>query len=505
MAGAHGGEVLFGALEEGGFLFGHGIVSGKFLLDFLDAFDENLDVGFGFAFRGLFLNGGEIFEFVGVRAGEVEGKFGTSGTDEFIEDTGRENDGLKGIACGTAEGTCAEGGKTDRDAGLRDEGETEVIADVVGFLYGSTAGEGSAVLSGDADGEVDDADDDQRYCADRTGGMDEGVKIETGAGADEEEEEQRRAEVIELFEEIFVVRDVDVDSTHGHTAEEGGDVAGGTDTAEGKQERDGDDEAVILGTVGHEELHEQTEEASDEDDGDIDENGSDDIEKIDAGAFRRRADGDGDAEEEQTDDVVNGGDLQKAIDKVALGSGLADGHHGGRRRNDNGEGGQRDGQGEVHAQQEEHCAEDERRGDAGLDERYDHDTRSVAAQDGHPEKFTGGKRDERKRDIGKEIHSLNNILRHKIKAVRADQYPDKDVRRNVRQLQPFRDPRHRKAQKQHEGHSRDHDCGGGYGRVKRGKHNGISVSLLSVYYTTLFRFCNRFIFDKGEDVRRRHF
>ena len=71
VAGAHRGEVLFGAFEEGGFLFGHGVVGGEFLLDLLDAFDEDFDVGFGFAFLRLFLDGGEVFELVGVRAGDT--------------------------------------------------------------------------------------------------------------------------------------------------------------------------------------------------------------------------------------------------------------------------------------------------------------------------------------------------------------------------------------------------------------------------------------------------
>ena len=71
MSRADGGEVLFGTFEEGGFLFGHGIVGGEFRLDFLDAFDEDFDVGFRDAVGGVFVDGGEIFEFIGVGAGEV--------------------------------------------------------------------------------------------------------------------------------------------------------------------------------------------------------------------------------------------------------------------------------------------------------------------------------------------------------------------------------------------------------------------------------------------------
>ncbi|MBR2081215.1 MAG: Hsp70 family protein, partial [Oscillospiraceae bacterium] len=63
-----------------------------------------------------------------------------------------------------------------------------------------------------------------------------------------------------MLEELIVPREVDVDHTHGHTAEQRRDAQKRADAAESKEQRHRDDETVIRRTLGEQPFHYETEE-----------------------------------------------------------------------------------------------------------------------------------------------------------------------------------------------------------------------------------------------------
>ena len=93
-----------------------------------------------------------------------------------------------------------------------------------------------------------------------TRGSDQRIELERHAGAHEEQKQDRGAEIVELLEELVVVRNIRIDRAHHHAAEQGRDIQQRAHAAEREQERDGDDQLIVLrALLGHEQLHEQPE------------------------------------------------------------------------------------------------------------------------------------------------------------------------------------------------------------------------------------------------------
>ena len=144
---------------------------------------------------------------------------------------------------------------------------------------------------------------------------------------------------------MIVIRRVDVHRSHGHAAQQRRDIHGGTDSAERKQQRKGDNQPVIGGSLFlKQQLHKQSPKAAQRKYTQIL-----DQWKKDTGNPRgcacgcRYGDGDGDAVCQQRNNVIVGYYLQKRIHKITLGAGLAYGHHCGGGRCGGCKGRQNDG------------------------------------------------------------------------------------------------------------------------------------------------------------------
>ena len=176
-----------------------------------------------------------------------------------------------------------------------------------------------------------------------------------------------------------VLGEVDVDRAHRHAAQQRGDVEERADAAEREQQGDGDDQPVVGGVFFEQHpLHHEAEEAAEAQDPGVDGDRKKDVLKVEASARSRprigdrgEGDGDGDAVLDQPDDVVERHDLQERVDEVPLGPRLPDRHHGRGRRGRRGECGQNDREGEIESQDVIDDGEDEERGQARLQNRYD--------------------------------------------------------------------------------------------------------------------------------------
>ena len=118
-------------LHKGGFFFAHVLMRTrrKLCTDLLDALDEQLGVRFLFAGLRRFLHDREILELRRVRFGQIQRQLRAAGAEQLIQNARGEDDRLQVASHHTAERSRAERGKADRDARLRDERETEIIAD----------------------------------------------------------------------------------------------------------------------------------------------------------------------------------------------------------------------------------------------------------------------------------------------------------------------------------------------------------------------------------------
>ena len=99
------------------------------MLDFLDAFDEELDFCFMLFFG--FRDFDDVLELCRVGLREREREFRHCRSDQLVEDAGREDYRVERFPVRAAERSGSERGETDRYARLRNERETEVIPDVL--------------------------------------------------------------------------------------------------------------------------------------------------------------------------------------------------------------------------------------------------------------------------------------------------------------------------------------------------------------------------------------
>ena len=74
----------------------------------------------------------------------------------------------------------------------------------------------------------------QGYRTDALGAVYQCSQIKVDAGTHKEQQQDGRAEVVQLLEQPLVIGKVDIEHAHGHTAQQRGNVQNGADAAEGK-------------------------------------------------------------------------------------------------------------------------------------------------------------------------------------------------------------------------------------------------------------------------------
>ena len=73
----------------------------------------------------------------------------------------------------------------------------------------------------------------------------ERIELEIQAGTDEKQQQDRRAEIVELAEQVGVVRQIQIDNAHGHAAEQRRDVHRRANAAKSEQHRNRNDQPVV--------------------------------------------------------------------------------------------------------------------------------------------------------------------------------------------------------------------------------------------------------------------
>ena len=133
-----------------------------------------------------------------------------------------------------------------KEARLRDEGKAQIVAHQPVLFHQPAAEPRARVFAEDAHEEIAHADHQQRHAVEIPGRGDQRIELERHAGAHEEQKQDRGAEVVELLEELVVVRDVGIDRAHHHAAEQGRQVQQRAHAAEREQKRHGDDELIVF-------------------------------------------------------------------------------------------------------------------------------------------------------------------------------------------------------------------------------------------------------------------
>ena len=129
--------------------------------------------------------------------------------------------------------------------------------------------------------KIDDPDEKERHAADGGRGAEERIQLERQPRPDKEQKKDRRAEVVQLLEQLVVLGEVDVDRAHRHAAQQRGDVEERTDAAEREQQGNGDDQPIVGGVFFEQHpLHREAEEAAEGQDPCVDGNGKKDVSKV---------------------------------------------------------------------------------------------------------------------------------------------------------------------------------------------------------------------------------
>ena len=139
-----------------------------------------------------------VLELVGIGLREIERELRAGGADELIEHARREDYRFERTA--RFERPRAHRGETDRNARLRDKRKAEVVADETVFLCYEAAEERARVFADYSHEEIAYADNDERHAAYGRGAVEERAEVEIKSRTHKEQQEYRRAEIIELLE-----------------------------------------------------------------------------------------------------------------------------------------------------------------------------------------------------------------------------------------------------------------------------------------------------------------
>ena len=161
--------MLFGGVRKRFFvLIIDRAMRGQLALDGVDPLDEPLDFAFRTARFVRLRLGRDVLEFVGIRMRKIERELRARGADELIQNARREDDRFKRRSRAAAERARAHRRQTDGHAGLRNQRETEVIANPLALADRKRAEIRARILADDAPREIQNTDQQQRHAGART-------------------------------------------------------------------------------------------------------------------------------------------------------------------------------------------------------------------------------------------------------------------------------------------------------------------------------------------------
>ena len=102
------------------------------------------------------------------------------------------------------------------------------------------------VFTGNAPRKIEQPHQQQRHASACTQCIRQRAEVETQAGTHKKKQQNRRAPIAQLAKEFLVFRQVDIGHAHGHAAQQRRNIRHGTDAAERKQRRNGNNQTVIF-------------------------------------------------------------------------------------------------------------------------------------------------------------------------------------------------------------------------------------------------------------------
>ncbi len=182
-----------------------------------------------------------------------------------------------------------EGREADGDAGLRNQSKAKKVPYPVGFSGEAAAGPGSDIFSQDPDQEIDHADHQQGNRADGAAVSDKGTEIKAKTAPEEEQQEDRWTEIIQLAEHPLILRGVDINHAHSHASQQGGNINHGANPTVGKKDCNSHDKAVIRAAPGSDQpFQDQAESSAQEHQQDSFYDGDQHISDLEAGTEKKR-------------------------------------------------------------------------------------------------------------------------------------------------------------------------------------------------------------------------
>ena len=253
----------------------------------------------------------------------------------------------------------------------------------------------------------------QDNSTDSAGGFDQCIQVKGCAGANEEQQQNGRTEIVQLHKQLFITGCIDVNSSHCHTAQQRRDIHGRADAAEGQDQRKRNDQSVICrALLLNQQLHKQTPDTAKGKHTKVFENGKHNTAKSHHSTGRRgNGDGYGNAVCQQCHDIVIGHYLQQSIHKVALCAGLPNGHHGRGRCSCGSQRCQNDGKCQVQIQNPVCKDKYHNRGQHCFGKGNHNDLTRIIPQLGEFEEFACTESDKCKGDICQKTGSRNKGLR----------------------------------------------------------------------------------------------
>ena len=136
--------------------------------------------------------------------------------------------------------------QTDGYARLRNQRKAEIIANAFPFARQQRANVSARVFTGNAPCKIEQPHQQQRHASACTQCIRQRAEVETQAGTHKKKQQNRRAPIAQLAKEFLVFRQVDIGHAHGHAAQQRRNIRHGTDAAERKQRRNGNNQTVIF-------------------------------------------------------------------------------------------------------------------------------------------------------------------------------------------------------------------------------------------------------------------
>ena len=378
-------------------------------------------------------------------AGGLQGHFGQQRADQLVDEDGEQRDVADEVAL-RAE-LARRHAHAERDAGLRQQGDAEILADLRLTFHELCGVMRAEVFAERARQDIHDTDQHDQSVL-------EHAQIQPRAGDDEERREQRARPPVGFFHDLSRQRAEVAEQRAEHHARQKRREAD-RDRADlelrhgqrrgQKDERDGHVQAV---RVGVEELfqlrqHPAAERAERERADDLDERVDDDGDHVERAGIERLRNAERHREHHQTDRVVQRDDRQQQVDQRALGLILPDDHQRGGRGRRRGDGAEGDGlrDGELAARRERDGDErdiDQEGGGQRLQNADDERLLAGMLELRHAELAADGERDEAQRDLRDQRQAVHILLRREAKpldaektqAVRADEHARDQIRRH---------------------------------------------------------------------------